>query len=88
MNGQLHAWYDGNDTIIAETVEEALALQLKVYGESYRVEQVGANEWIRRSATKELTIVDNEATPETKKTQSVGRWISERGKGLLCSENF
>lgn len=82
---QLKAFYDGSDTIVAETVAEAMELQRKANGMSF-ADQNPVEEWLERDYSKEITIRDDET--DTKETHTVRVWIRIRGKGLLCSENY
>lgn len=77
----LKAWTDGTETYVAETLEEARAMQREATGFS---EEDQAAEWYARDSTKLLRIYFDDEVIE----KSVGRWITENGPGFLCSTEF
>jgi hypothetical protein len=82
----LKCWYEGEcDYIVAETAEEARAVQVKNMGSE---DAAPVDAWYEVPMDKVLSINidgDWQATP-VKKT--VGEWIAIEGPGLLCSSEW
>jgi hypothetical protein len=80
----LFGFYDGDSTVIAESVDEAYELLTKATGLGAG-DMTPKNEWVKVHPERVLSI-EWETGVKFKKT--LADWIREQGKGLLCSENY
>lgn len=79
----LQVWFNGTDTVVAYSAEDAFAVWLEHSGE--RAEDY-ANEFERRDFLY-LSIVDASGDGKTV-TKTRDEWIAETGRGFLCSTEF
>ena len=92
--------YDGIDTVIAESVEDAKTVlkEMGCYTEDYE-----ENEWVELSGNEQLTLTfederDDPKWPENatiskhrravKITATIENWIKWNGRGFLCSTEW
>jgi hypothetical protein len=82
---ELHAWTDGTETYVAESVDAAMAMQRELAGDD--CDQEPADEWRAFPPGKVFTI-DLSEEDRGKVTKTIAEWILENGPGKLCSTEW
>jgi hypothetical protein len=80
----LKIWTDGTEAYVAASIEEAMAMQAALLGES----PCEVGEW-GEDERQVLTIIDDPASSlEKKTTKRREDWIAENGPGFLYSSEY
>lgn len=74
------------DWVIAESPTDATAIEMELLGEFLDGEDYSI--WDEVDVNSELTVFDESETPSVSVTKTVREWITEKGRGMLCSTEF
>lgn len=81
----LHVWTNGNDSVIAESKEEALALLIKEVGPDDGENQKIEN-WSVTPDDKRIGINFTDGPAGHRESYTAAEWCALNGKGYLCSQ--
>lgn len=81
---ELQCWTNGDDHVVAHSIEDIPDAYCVTIGEVY--DCFDACEWRLEPMDRMLEITEEDRTVVGHKT--VGEWIAEKGRGLLCSVNY
>lgn len=84
---RLQVWTNGNDSVIAESKEEALFLLVKelgpMPGEAGRIEN-----WSATPDDKRIGINFTDGPEPSHESHTAAEWCAQNGKGYLCSREY
>ena len=80
----LAVWTDGEDTVIATSAEDAVA----VYEDYCGKRDDGADPFVRVPDHRVITIRSDDPDEPNEDERTAAQWVRKNGRGFLCSASY